>query len=382
MNRFIRIAIVVIILNSVPGLLYPGDPLNISMDLARESMIINNRIRLTESFLKERCRILEVQLLEKGGQMKDQLSILCELRELEKCIQDERQWAEFDLALFRYRKGIEVLKMIFEKILSLDHHFTSLNTFRDIGSLSNPNSFPEFERFKNSMKKGIKLKNKVDLPAVLDNNTLFSMGYAMVYSLFGTGGKAARSREIRDISCLLDFTLSMYSDLKIIYYETDFLSMENAGLRDNCLALFKDYTRVINYSNSLEYCRSHDDWDLIIRGLNRLEDDFAGLSVQGAENKDRKKAILGQLMFNVELLMDFAESYARFISQGELYYRKFLRILKHYEHMDSCHAALPVQYGKLESEISQSIQKFDSAYNIAELRGSKLRELMFGYPDN
>ena len=53
---------------------------------------------------------------------------------------------QLELSKIRYRKGIELIKMIYEKILGLDHHFTSLQTYQNVIMLSNPHSFPEFKK--------------------------------------------------------------------------------------------------------------------------------------------------------------------------------------------------------------------------------------------
>ena len=116
-----------------------------------------------------------------------------------------------------------------------------------------------------------------------------------------------RNKEINDISCLLDFTLAMQSDLKIIYYETDFLHMQNDELRHACLQLFNDYTKVIRYDKSLEYCRNNDDWDMIFHKLDMLEQRMNGFDSTGLLKVEETKA-LSQLLFNVEMLMEFSEN--------------------------------------------------------------------------
>lgn len=45
----------------------------------------------------------------------------------------------------RYRKSIELIKFLYEKILGLDHHFSSLQTHQNVQQLSNPHHYPEFQ---------------------------------------------------------------------------------------------------------------------------------------------------------------------------------------------------------------------------------------------
>ena len=42
---------------------------------------------------------------------------------------------------------------------------------------------------------------------------------------------------------------------------------------------------------------------------------------------------------------------------------------------------LPRQFSTLKQDIKYSIQKFNEAYNIAELNGSKLKDLLYGIED-
>ena len=86
------------------------------------------------------------------------------------------------------------------------------------------------------------------------------------------------------------------------------------------------------------------------------------------------------LEFSINRLLRFIDAYELFISQGEKYYQKFQSILNNYRHMDHCVTQLPHQYADLESEISSAISKFKSAYRIAELQGTKLRDLLYGVP--
>lgn len=289
---------------------------------------------------------------------------------------------EIELACFRYKKGIEILKMVYEKILSLDHHFSSITAFQDIISMSNPNAYPEFVEMKERLKDNTNGKKKISLPEVLDNNTMFSMGYTLLYSFFGDNDKKERKEDLDRIACLLDFTLSMYSDLKIIYYETDYLKLQNEELKHTCLILFDNYTRILDYKRSLEHCRSNDEWDIVYGHLDKMKSELitgiaaeASLSISHEHNAD-----FSHLKFGIDLLLDFINNYDHFVNMGDMHYKKFMTIIENYENKDGCSSNLPEHYNNLKKEIAYSIEKFNSAYNIAELKGSKLKDLLYGIP--
>ena len=50
-----------------------------------------------------------------------------------------------------------------------------------------------------------------------------------------------------------------------------------------------------------------------------------------------------------------------------------------YQNEITCAGQLPPQFPTLKQEIANSIAKFNEAYNIAELKGSKLKDLLYGY---
>lgn len=309
------------------------------------------------------------------------IQFLFKIRKLEKELANEDDQFDLNFSQFRYKKGIEILKMIYEKILSLDHHFTTLNTFYEIQEMSNPHSYPYFVKIKDNLKQSTQQKNSVAMPAFLDVNPLVTLGYSLVSSVFGNSNKEERSRDLEEISCLLDFTLDMHSDLKIIMYETSYLTVGNAELKEECLQLFKDYTKVIDYNLSLPECRDMDDWDKVYEQLDDLILKLEG-TIGATTHMERKQFIqkLNNLEFSIDRLLNFVDSYDDFVKQGEHYYQKFQTILSSYENKDVCMSELPKEYHTLELKIQTSIDKFKNTYNIAELQGSKLRDLLYGAP--
>ena len=49
-----------------------------------------------------------------------------------------------DVSKVRYLKGLQIIKILYEKVLSLDHHFASVRSLNEINKISNPNQYPEY----------------------------------------------------------------------------------------------------------------------------------------------------------------------------------------------------------------------------------------------
>jgi len=203
------------------------------------------------------------------------------------------------------------------------------------------------------------------------------MTYTLVASVLGGGDKKNREKDLNQVACILDFTVRMNADLHLIYYETEFLKESNRALKAECIELFKDYAKVVGYHTSLLECRKEDDWETMYEKLNQYLDTMKETSQQ----PDGSKKVYQQqvnLEFSIDRLLQFMDSYSAFISQGEKYYQKFETILNNYANEDICQSQLPHQFRDLKKDIEISILKFNEAYNISELQGSKLKDLMYG----
>jgi len=71
--------------------------------------------------------------------------LLWEKIQLEATLKSMVQDHELKLLKLRYRKSIEIVKMLYEKVLSMDHHLSSLKAQQGLSNLSNPNTYPEFK---------------------------------------------------------------------------------------------------------------------------------------------------------------------------------------------------------------------------------------------
>jgi hypothetical protein len=306
--------------------------------------------------------------LQRKLQLRDEMTLHAEMYKL-------------GMAKVRYRKGLEIIKIMYEKVLGLDHHLSSLKTYQNIAQLSNPNAYPEFRQTQDMIKERLKKNNAVQLPKLLHSNPLLSATFSLAASLIGDMEPGRKEKDLEKISCILDFTVQMYADLNLIYYETEFLKENNSNLKTSCTQLFRDYTKIIGYKVELDVCRAEDDWEAV---YDKLDDFIAKLEKAATKSQDDPAANrelmkgIANLEFSLDRVLDFLEKYSSFIVQGEKYYRKFEVIASSYPNEASCIGQLPQQYSTLKQDIQFSIEKFREAYNIAELTGSKLKDLLYG----
>ena len=331
--------------------------------LSRQLKAVNRTITKISNEEQEQLPVLVNAMLQK--------------EDIQKNIRNAEIAYEVEMSKVRYKKGFDLIKMIYEKTLGLDHHFAALQTHQNIAMLSNPNAFPEFQKAKDVISGRLGKKQKFKLPKVFDSNPFVSMTYSIAASFFGNGDQKNRENELNDIACILDFTVRMNSDLNIIYYETEFLKKTNEALKEECNNLFRDYAKVVGYRISLDECRREDDWET----LYELIDAYV-LELNGALDDPETAYLIYKkkvdLDFSIDRLLLFLNTYNAFVSQGEKYYQKFQTILNNYSNEKVCKGQLPHQFNDLKKDIDISISKFNEAYNISELRGSKLKDLMYG----
>ncbi len=289
----------------------------------------------------------------------------------------ETQW-DITLIGVRYRKGIELIRLMYEKILGLDHHFTGLHTYQHISVLSNPHSYPTFQKTKELLEKNKNEKYNMGLPSLLQSNPFISATYTMVSVLLGENSSKEKEKEMEDIACILDFTVRMNADLNVIKNETEYLKISNQALKKDCERLFQEYTKPVNYLVQLAETRTNDDWE-------SLSDKLADLMVEMEEEIKTSGNIsvhtsrkLVNLEFATQRVIDFITKYSNFIGQGTQYYQKFDNIVSSYQGESLCHQQLPRQFSEMREDIKSTIEKFENTYDLPELQGSRLKNLMFG----
>ena len=285
---------------------------------------------------------------------------------------------QFSITKTRYRKGVDLIKMVYEKVLALDHHFAALQTYQNIAQMTNPNAYPEFQNAKKLIeKKGSKSDNPLQLPAILASNPYVAVANTIASFVVSSTNHKEKDVEIEKIACIMDFTVRMNSDLSIINHETGFLRSTNTSLKEESALLFDEYVKVIGYTTPIDRCRKADDWDKVYEMLDVYVAEMeATLKKTPSDKSVYKKQI--NLEFSIERLLDYINKYSAFVSQGEKYYQKFKGIVSTYENQAACAGKLPKQFGDLQKDIDISIEKFNNSYNISELKGSKLKDLLYG----
>ena len=77
-------------------------------------------------------------------------------------------------------------------------------------------------------------------------------------------------------------------------------------------------------------------------------------------------------------MVHFIEKYCAFVAQGNEYYKKFSKIVNNYANEKTCSGTLPDTFTQLKADIGITLEKFNSAYNLPEIQGSRLKDLLYG----
>ena len=283
-----------------------------------------------------------------------------------------KQANQNEVSKVRYLKGLQIIKILYEKVLSLDHHFASVRSFNEITKISNPNQYPEFGKLKELLANKRERKSAFDLTTVLGTNTVVSVIQTFTTMISSNLSKEEKEKELANVECIFDFTLRMQNDLNTIYFETAFLQTSNDKMREDIEMLFRDYTKVIGYPEALEKCRTNDDWETIIVKM----DEYLKKTKLATGSEQYKMQV--NLEFPIDRLLQFISQYNNFIDQGGKFYEKFKIILNSYENEKQCETKLPPEYIKLKSDIDVAINKFNVAYKPVEINGSKMKEILYG----
>ncbi len=339
--------------------------------------VLRNRVSVKEREIWHQEKLVEQMIL--AEKEVDQLIRLILKRD---SLRQQRTLVKFlgqtEVRKIRYLKGIQIINLLYQKTLALDHHFSSVTTLGEIHRISNPNNYPEFVRIRDRLSPEKKVKTGFDPEPILQSNVYTSV----IYSVIQAFSKPKKEKELssqnsQDLSCILDFTSRMHQDLKTVYYETFFLQRSNEIINQDMERLFEDFTRPIEYTIPLYRCYKEDLWEEIQDKLKIYVDSMIKLSDQqpGSSQLDRMQV---ELDFPIDRLMQFIYSYNSFIEQGTRFYEKFGAMLGDYQNQDSCQDQLPVAYLKLKDQIEIAIHKFRTAYRPVEINGSKFKELLYG----
>ena len=329
-----------------------------SSQLRRELIEINAALQNTTQPLSQ------LNLLIRKDAVKDQFAQL-----------QNTTYAE--VSKIRYLKGLAILKILYEKVLALDHHFAAIATFNEINSLSNPNHYPEFAGVKDLIKQSGNRKTGLELTKLLGDNVYANIATTLVGLFNSEAPREAKQEELAQVDCIMDFTLRMHQDLNTIWFETAFLQKSNAKIKIDLEQLFIEYTKPIGYFTPLPTCRNTDDWDAVQEKLK------AYLTTMDTFLNDPAQAVKAHKMqvnleFPIDRLLQFITQYNAFIDQGGKFYEKFKIILDSYEHATQCQHMLPPAYAQLKADIDLAIEKFNTAYKPLEVNASKKKEILYG----
>jgi hypothetical protein len=346
-------------------------------ELETETKNIVNYYNNSNQVLLEELHAVSIQL-RNTIIVELQVALLIKKDALKERINKNKFAEATDISKVRYLKGLQIIKILYEKTLTLDHHFASVSTFNEINNLSNPNHYPEFTKMKDAINGKQNRKQGFSLSNLLGNNIYTSVLHSFVALFTNTNtSKAEKEASLQEVECILDFTLRMHNDLKTIYFETAFLQKSNDNIIKELEQLFVDFTKPIKYRIPLKECRNTDDWDTVRDNLNNyLEILNKAINDETMRYKAHKMQI--NLEFPIDRLLQFITLYNSHIDQGAKFYEKFGIMLNSYENEQQCATKIPLEYGKLKDNIAISIKKFNTAYKPIEINGSKMKEVLYG----
>jgi hypothetical protein len=317
----------------------------------------------------------------RSGDYREMHARLLQKWELENELDLLQKEEEIEMLRTRYRHGIGLIKLLYEKMLSLDHHFSGMEIYQNVMLLSNPNSYPEFKKIREVLEEKLKKKHAITLPSVLHTNPYVSATFSLVAAFIGEGDTKEKQEELEKIACILDFTVKMSADLNIIQYETGFLQLSNLQLKTELERLFEDYCQIIDYLVPLEKCRNEDDWEQLYlkldQSVEKMREELARIGTGGLPARKISRMLVN-FEFATRQVADFMGKYSHFIVQGSQYYQKFSEIIANYSVDESCREAMPMPFEELKRDISHTIEKFEETYSLPELKGSRLKELLYG----
>ncbi len=346
-------------------------------ELLLEIAFVKKQYELEANHLYAQLYQINVNL-RTANKIDKQVQWLLRKDEIKEKLQELAFNEETDISKIRYIKGLQIIKILYEKTLALDHHFASVSTFSEINKISNPNHYPQFASMKDLISTKKDKKTGFDLTHVLGNNIYTSVAHSLISLFTNTNtSKTEKESSLKDVECILDFTLRMHNDLNTIYFETVFLQKNNENIMKELQQLFVDFTKPIAYHNTLMECRNTDDWDSVREHLGSYLETLAAIMEDENEGRKAHKMQIN-LEFPIDRLLQFITQYNAFIDQGAKFYEKFGIMLNSYENEQQCANMIPVAYSQLKESVTIAIEKFNTAYKPVEINGSKMKEILYG----
>ncbi len=349
-------------------------------DVSPEEILIEltQQLQVINANYSSQIKAKEIILTQVNGQLicvsdyQEKVNLLILKDQIKESIELLQKENNADVAKVRYLKGLQIIKILYEKVLSLDHHFASVRTFNEISKMANPNQYPEYNKLRELIASKKDKKGGFELTSLLGTNMVASVMQTFSNLVVSTLSKDEREAELSKVECILDFSLRMQKDLNTIYFETAFLQHNNQKIKQDIETLFKDYTKPIAYTSTLESCRTNDDWE----NLTQKMEDY--LKKMKSTNGSAQFKMQVNIDFPIDRLLQFIAQYNNFIDQGGKFYEKFNVILNSYENEKACETKLPLEYKKLKADVNLAIEKFNVAYKPVEINGSKMKEILYG----
>jgi len=360
-------------------------PIGVHLDQDASYQALVSRYEFERSSLRKKMNSVESKL-HTGQLQKDALQLIQLLFEKERIIQAwwllENDYQDKILQL-RFKKSIEMLKLLYEKMLSMDHHFAGMKALNDISNLSNPQYYPAFREFQARMEEKARKKHLTPLSPLLQSNPYIAAAFTVFGFLYQSTNQPTETTE--ELQCILDFTVRMHQDLQNIYFELTFLKDANQLLLADCEQLFVECSKSVGYHLPLAYCREYDDWESLYQKVGAIPKDtspsFPVSSLTSYSFPTMQKQQMA-LQFAIDRVTTFTERYIQFIQHGTEYYKKFSRILAAYHPDTTCAKVTPAAFLELKAEIQHALDKFKTAYQLPEIQGSKLKEMKYGVPEH
>ena len=348
-----------------------ADPNEVLAEMATAIESINRQYEVRKAIKESELAKIKANL-KSAVNPQCQIELLVAKNSIEDALKLLQKETNNEISKIRYLKGLQVIKILYEKVLGLDHHFASVRTLNEINKISNPNQYPEYNKLKEVIASKREKKTAFDLTALLGANAIVSVVQTFTTMITSSLTRDEKEKELANVDCILDFTLRMQNDLNTIYFETAFLQTSNDKIKQDIEALFRDYTKPIGYVSSLEDCRKNDDWEAITQKM----DEYISKMKTTSGTVQYKMQV--NVEFPIDRLVQFIAQYNNFIDQGGKFYEKFKIILNSYENEKQCESKLPTEYKKLKSDIDVAILKFNSAYKPVEINGTKMKEILYG----
>ena len=237
----------------------------------------------------------------------------------------------------------------------------------------NPNSYPVYAEFAKDYNSTSE-KGSNSLLSSFNLSNPYISAIASITSLLGRKGSNTTSQDV-EVGCIIDFTLANTTSLAVVQAESAFITEGFHELKGEVLSLFEDYMSVVDYNVSLTRCRKEDDWDVAYRKVDAYFEELQSEVIANTSKEYKRNA---NIEFAINQLVSFIDEYDTAVKSAQKYHSKFERILDSYQPTPECKKYLPADYVSLKDDIDQTMSKFRLSYNTAEIKGSKLKEILYG----